>query len=92
MIFNILCSIQVHLGNADFAQGAVVFHNAVCGGGGVAVLIGSFATVVGAVNAGRIFGGAINQYGGFHAATGNQLGAALVGCQNIGVVVGIVQP
>ena len=53
-------SIQIHLGNADFAQRAVVFHNAVCGGGGVAVLVGRLAAVVGAVSAGRIFGGAIN--------------------------------
>ena len=52
--------VQVHLGNADLAQGAVVFHNAVRGGGGVAVLIGSFAAVVGVISAGRIFGGAIN--------------------------------
>ena len=52
--------VQVHLGNADFAQGAVVFHHAIRGGGGVAVLIGSLAAVVGAVSASRIFGGAIN--------------------------------
>ena len=25
VIFNVLCSIQVRLGNADFAQGAVIF-------------------------------------------------------------------
>ena len=52
--------IQVHLGNADFTQRAVIFHHAVCGGRGVAVLIGGFAAVVGVVSAGRIFGGAIN--------------------------------
>ena len=60
VIFNVLCSVQVHLGNADLAQGTVVFHNAVRGGGGVAALIGSFAAVVGVISAGRIFGGAIN--------------------------------
>ena len=60
VIFNVLCSVQVHLGNADFAQGTVVFHNAVRGGGGVAVLVGRFAAVVGVISAGRIFGGAIN--------------------------------
>ena len=60
VIFNVLCSVQVHLGNADFAQGTVVFHNAVRGGGGIAVLVGGVAAVVGAVSAGRIFGGAIN--------------------------------
>ena len=60
VIFNVLCSVQVHLGNADLAQGTVVFHNAVRGGGGIAVLIGSFAAVVGAVSASRIFGGVIN--------------------------------
>ena len=52
--------IQVHLGNADFAQGAVVFHHAVRGSHRVAVLIGGFTAVVGVVNAGRIFGGVIN--------------------------------
>ena len=60
VICNVLCSVQVHLGYADLAQGTVVFHNAVRGGGGVAVLVGSFAAVVGVVSAGRIFGGAIN--------------------------------
>ena len=60
VICNILHGVQVHLGNADFAQRAVIFHNAVRGGGGVAVLVGSFAAVVGAVSASRIFGGAIN--------------------------------
>ena len=52
--------IKVNLGDADFAQGAVVFHYAVRGGGGVAVLIGSLAAVVGVISAGRIIGGAIN--------------------------------
>ena len=60
VIFNVLCSIQVHLGNTDLAQGTVVFHHAVRGGGGIAILVGSFAAVVGSVNAGRIFGGVIN--------------------------------
>ena len=60
VIFNVLYSVQVHLGNADFAQGTVVFHNAVRGGGGIAVLVGSVAAVVGVISAGRIFGGAIN--------------------------------
>ena len=60
VIFNILHCVQVHLGNTDFDQGTVIFHNAVRGGGGVAVLVGRFAAVVGAVSAGRIFGGAIN--------------------------------
>ena len=92
VIFNVLCSIQVHLGNADFAQGTVVFHYAVRGGGGVAVLVGSFAAVVGAVNAGGVLVHIGNRDGGFYAIAGDQLGAALVGCQNVGVVVGIVQP
>ena len=60
VIFNVLHGVQVHLGNADFAQGTVVFHYAVRGGGGIAVLVGRFAAVVGAVSASRIFGGTIN--------------------------------
>ena len=60
VILNILCSVQVHLVNANLTQGTVIFHNAVCGGGGIAVLVGSFAAVVGVVSASRIFGGAIN--------------------------------
>ncbi len=92
VIFNVLCSVQVHLGNADFAQGTVVFHNAVRGGGGVAVLVGSFAAVVGVVAAVRVLVHIGNRDSGFHAAAGHQLGAALVGCQDVGVVVGIIQP
>ena len=92
VILNVLCSVQIHLGNADFAQRAVIFHHAVRGGGGVAVLIGSLAAVVGAVAAVRVLVHIGNRDGGFHAATGHQLGAALVGCQNIGAVVGVVQP
>ena len=60
VIFNVLCSVQVHLGNADFAQGTVVFHHAVRGSHRIAVLVGGFAAVVGVISAGRIFGGAIN--------------------------------
>ena len=92
VIFNILCSVQVHLGNADLAQGTVVFHYAVRGGGGVAVLVGSFAAVVGVIAAVMVLVHIGNRDSGFHAATGNQLGAALVGCQDVSVVVGIVQP
>ena len=92
VIFNVLCSIQVHLGNADFTQGTVVFHYAVRGGGGIAVLVGRFAAVVGAVSAGRVLVHIGNRDSGFHTAAGHQLGAALAGCQNVGVVVGIVQP
>ena len=92
VICNIFPGVQIHLGNADFAQSAVVFHLAVRGGGGVAVLVGGFSAVVGVISAGRIFGGAINGYGSFHATTGHQLGAALVGCQDVSVVIGIVQP
>ena len=92
VICNVLCSVQVHLGNADFAQGTVVFHNAVRGGGGVAVLVGRFAAVVGVVAAVRVLVHIGNRDSGFHAATGNQLGAALVSCQDVGIVVGIVQP
>ena len=92
VIFNVLCSVQVNLGNADFAQVTVVFHNAVRGGGGVAVLVGRFAAVVGVVVAVRVLVHIGNRDSGFHAATGNQLGAALVGCQDVGIVVGIVQP
>ena len=92
VIFNVLCSVQVHLGNADFAQGTVVFHNAVRSGGGVAVLIGGFAAVVGAVNAGGVLVHIGNRDGSFHTAAGHQLGAALVSRLDVGVVVGIVQP
>ena len=92
VIFNVLCSIQVHLGNTNFAQGTVIFHNAVRGGGGVAVLVGRFAAVVGVVVAVRVLVHIGNRDSGFHAATGNQLGAALVGCQDVGIVVSIVQP
>ena len=52
--------IKVNLGDADFAQGAVIFHNAVCGRDCVAVLIGRLAAIVGVISAGRIFGGVIN--------------------------------
>lgn len=69
VIFNVLCSVQIHLGNADFTQGAVVFHNAVCGGGGIAVLVGGLAAVVGVVAAIRILVHIGNPDGGFHAAT-----------------------
>ena len=92
VIFNVLCSVQVHLGNADLAQGTVVFHHAVRGGGGVAVLVGRFAAVVGVVAAVRVLVHIGNRDSGFHAATGNQFGTALVGCQDVGIVVGIVQP
>ena len=92
VIFHVLCSVQVHLGNADFAQGTVVFHDAVRGGGGIAVLVGGLAAVVGAVNAGGVLVHIGNRDSGFRTATGNQLGATLVGCQNVGIVVGIVQP
>ena len=93
--------VQIHLGNADLTQGAVVFHHAVRGGGDIAVLIGSFSAVVGVVNARRFFvldfrcgriAGFVNDNGSFHAAAGHQLGAALVGCQDVGIVVSIVQP
>ena len=60
VVCHIFPGVQIHLGDADLAQGAVVFHDAVRGGSGVAVLVGSLAAVVGAVSAGRIFGGAIN--------------------------------
>ena len=92
VICNVLCSVQVHLGDADLAQGAVIFHNAVRGGGGVAVLVGSFAAVVGAVNASGVLVYIGNRDSGFYTAAGHQLGAALVGYQDVGVVVGIVQP
>ena len=60
VVCHIFPGIQIHLGNTDFAQRAVIFHHAVRGSHRIAVLVGGFAAVVGVISAGRIFGGAIN--------------------------------
>ena len=92
VIFNVLCSIQVRLGNADFAQGAVIFHNAVCGRDCVAVLIGRLAAIVGVISAAGVFGSVVNGNGSFYTCTGDKFGAAFVGSGNVGIVVSVVQP
>ena len=84
--------IKVNLGDADFAQGAVIFHNAVCGRDCVAVLIGRLAAIVGVISTTGILGSVVDGNGGFYAVAGHQLGTALVGCQDVGIVVSIVQP
>ena len=84
--------IKVNLGNTDFAQGTVVFHYAVRGGGGVAVLVGSFAAVVGVISAAGVFGSVVNGNGSFYTCTGDKFGAAFVGSGNVGIVVSVVQP
>ena len=93
--------IQIHLAERDFPQHAVVFHFAVSGGDCVGILVGGGAALVGAVGPGRIlvldfsgrrFADLGNGHGGFHAAAGDELGPAVVGWFNVGVVVGIVQP
>ena len=86
-----LC-IQINLRDTDFAQRAVIFHDTVRRRGGVAVLIGSLAAGIGGIAPGGILGGVIDGDGGFHTAACHQLGAALVGNGNVGVVVTIVQP
>ena len=84
--------IKVNLGDADFAQGAVIFHNAVCGRDCVAVLIGRLAAVVGIVGAAGVLGSVVDGNGGFHARTGDKFGAAFVGSGNVGIIVSVVQP
>ena len=84
--------IKVNLGDADFAQGAVIFHNAVCGRDCVAVLIGRFAAVVGVISAAGILASVVDSNGGFYARTGNKFGAAFVGSSNVGIIVSVVQP
>ena len=86
-----LC-VQIDLGNADFAQCAVILHDAVRSRGGVAVLIGSLAAGIGGIASGGILGGVIDGDGGFYAAAGHQLCAALIASGNVGVVVTIAQP
>ena len=92
VICNVLCSVQVHLGNADFAQGTVVFHDAVCGGAGIAVLVGGLAAVVGVVSAAGILASVVDGNGGFYARTGDKFGAAFIGSGNVGIIVSVVQP
>ena len=84
--------IKVNLGDADFAQGAVIFHNAVCGRDCVAILIGRLAAVVGVISAAGILASVVNGNGGFYACTGDKFGAAFVGSGNIGIIVSVVQP
>ena len=86
-----LC-IQINLGNADFAQRAVILHDAVRRRGGVAVLIGSLAAGIGGIAPGGILGGVKDGDGGFYAAAGHQLCAALIASGNVGIVVTITQP
>ena len=86
-----LC-IQINLRDADFAQRAVILHDAVRCRGGVAVLVGCLAAGVGGIAAGGILWSAVNIDGGFHAAAGHQLCAALIASGNVGVVVTIAQP
>lgn len=78
--------------DTDFAQRAVIFHDTVRRRGGVAVLIGSLAAGIGGIAPGGILGGVIDDDGGFYAAAGHQLCAALIASGNVGVVVTIAQP
>ena len=89
---NITLCIQINLGNADFAQRAVILHDAVRRSGGVAVLIGSLAAGIGGIAPGGILGGVIDGDGGFYAAAGHQLCAALIASGNVCIVVTIAQP
>ena len=84
--------IKVNLGDADFAQGAVIFHNAVCGRDCVAILVGRLAAVVGVISAAGILASVVNGNGGFYACTGDKFGAAFVGSGNVGIIVSVVQP
>ena len=86
-----LC-IQINLGDADFAQRAVILHDAVRRRGGVAVLIGSLAAGIGGIAPGSILGGVIDGDGGFYAAAGHQRCAAPIASGNVGIVVTIAQP
>ena len=86
-----LC-VQINLGNADFAQRAVILHDAVRSRGGVAVLIGSLTAGIGGIAPGGILGGVIDGDCGFYAAAGHQLCAALIASGNVGIVVTIAQP
>ena len=89
---NITLCIQINLRDADFAQRAVILHDAVRRRGGVAVLIGSLAAGIGGIAPGGILGGVIDGDCGFYAAAGHQLCAALIASGNVGVVVTIAQP
>ena len=84
--------IKVNLGDADFAQGAVIFHNAVCGRDCVAIFVGRFAAVVGIVGAAGILGSVVDGNGSFYTCTGDKFGAAFVGSGNVGIIVSVVQP
>ena len=86
-----LC-VQIDLGDADFAQRAVILHDAVRRRGGVTVLIGSLAAGIGGIAPGGILGGVIDGDCGFYAAAGHQLCAALIASGNVGIVVSIAQP
>ena len=84
--------IKVNLGDADFAQSAVIFHNAVCGRDCVAVLIGRLAAIVGVISTAGILGSVVDGNGSFYACTGDKFGAAFVGSGNVGIIVSVVQP
>ena len=84
--------IKVNLGDADFAQGAVIFHNAVCQCDCVAILVGRFTAIVGVIRAAGVLGSVVDGNGGFHARTGDKFGAAFVGSGNVGIIVSVVQP
>ena len=86
-----LC-VQINLRDTDFAQRAVILHDSVFCRGGVAVLIGSLAAGIGGIAPGGILGGVIDGDGGFYAAAGHQLCAALIASGNVGIVVTIAQP
>ena len=86
-----LC-VQIDLGNADFAQRAVILHDAVFCRGGVAVLVGCLAAGIGGIAPGGILGRVIDGDCGFYAAAGHQLCAALIASGNVGIVVTIAQP
>ena len=89
---NIPLCVQIDLGNADFAQRAVILHDAVRRRGSVAVLIGCLAAGIGSIAPGGILGGVIDGDCGFYAAAGHQLCAALIASGNVGIVVTIAQP
>ena len=86
-----LC-IQIYLRDTDFAQRAVILHDAVRCRCGVAVLIGCLAAGIGGIAPRGVLGGVIDGDCGFYAAAGHQLCAALIASGNVGIVVTIAQP
>ena len=97
---NIAHGVQIDLGQRNLSQHAVVLHDALHRGHGIAVLVGGGAGVVGVVSTacilvlhfgGRLVAGLVDSDGGLDAATGQQLGAAGVAGGNISTVMGVVQ-